>query len=54
MYAPPIPSGGRTHVVRRGETAWGIARRYGVSVKDLQRWNRIGAHLMAGQRLVIF
>jgi membrane-bound lytic murein transglycosylase D len=54
MYAPPIPSGGRTHVVRRGETAWGIARRYGVSVKDLQRWNRIGRHLMAGQRLVIF
>jgi membrane-bound lytic murein transglycosylase D len=54
MYAPPIPRGGRTHVVRRGETAWGIARRYGVSVKDLQRWNRIGRHLMAGQRLVIF
>jgi membrane-bound lytic murein transglycosylase D len=54
MYAPPIPSGGRTHVVRRGETAWGIARRYGVSLKDLQRWNRIGRHLMAGQRLAIF
>jgi len=54
MYAPPMPSGGRTHVVRRGETAWGIARRYGVTVKDLKRWNRIGAHLMAGQRLVIF
>jgi membrane-bound lytic murein transglycosylase D len=41
-------------VVRRGETAWGIARRYGVSLKDLQRWNRIGKHLMAGQRLTIF
>jgi len=54
MYAPPVPRGGRTHIVRRGETAWGIARRYGVSVKDLQRWNRIGRHLMAGQRLVIF
>jgi len=54
MYSPPIPRGGRTHLVRRGETAWGIARRYGVSLKDLQRWNRIGTHLMAGQRLVIF
>jgi membrane-bound lytic murein transglycosylase D len=54
MYAPPVPRGGRTHVVRRGETEWGIARRYGVSIKDLRRWNRIGAHLMAGQRLVIF
>jgi peptidoglycan lytic transglycosylase D len=54
MYAPPVPSGGRTHVVRRGETEWGIARRYGVSIKDLRRWNRIGAQLRAGQRLVIF
>jgi len=54
MYAPPVPSGGRTHVVRRGETEWGIARRYGVTIKDLRRWNHIGRHLMAGQRLVIF
>ena len=54
MYAPPIPSGGRTHVVRRGETPWSIARRYGVSVKDLQRWNRIRTHITAGQRLTIF
>ena len=54
MYAPPIPKGGRTHVVRRGETPWSIARRYGVSVKDLQRWNRIRTHITAGQRLTIF
>ncbi|MGH8688579.1 MAG: transglycosylase SLT domain-containing protein [Burkholderiales bacterium] len=54
MYAPPVPSGGRTHVVRRGETEWGIARRYGVTVKDLRRWNRIGPQLRAGQRLAIF
>jgi len=54
MYAPPVPAGGRTHVVRRGETAWGIARRYGVSVNDLKRWNHIGRYLVAGQRLVIF
>jgi membrane-bound lytic murein transglycosylase D len=54
MYAPPMPSGGRVHVVRRGETPWSISRRYGVSVKDLQRWNRIRNHIRAGQRLVIF
>jgi membrane-bound lytic murein transglycosylase D len=54
MYAPPIPSGGRTHVVRRGETAWSIARRYGIALKDLQRWNRIGSHITAGQRLTLF
>ncbi len=54
MYASPIPRGGRTHVVRRGETPWSIARRYGVPLKDLQRWNRIGSHITAGQRLAIF
>jgi membrane-bound lytic murein transglycosylase D len=54
MYGPPMPSGGRTHVVRRGETPWSIARRYGVPLKDLQRWNRIKTHIRAGQRLVIF
>jgi len=54
MYGPPIPKGGRTHIVRRGETPWSIARRYGVPLKDLQRWNRIRTHIRAGQRLVIF
>ena len=53
-YAPPMPSGGRVHVVRRGETPWSISRRYGVPLKDLQRWNRIRTHIRAGQRLVIF
>lgn len=54
MYAPPIPHGGRTHIVRRGETPWSIARRYGIALKDLQRWNRIGNHITAGQRLTLF
>jgi membrane-bound lytic murein transglycosylase D len=54
MYAPPVPHGGRTHVVRRGETPWSIARRYGIPLKDLQRWNRIGNHITAGQRLTLF
>jgi membrane-bound lytic murein transglycosylase D len=54
MYAPPIPKGGgRIHVVRRGETMWSIARRYGMTVQELRRWNRIGRYLAAGQRLVI-
>jgi membrane-bound lytic murein transglycosylase D len=54
MYAPPFPSGGRVHVVRRGETPWSISRRYGVPLKDLQRWNRIRTHIRPGQRLTIF
>lgn len=29
------------HQVRRGETLVGIARRYGVAVADLARWNRL-------------
>jgi membrane-bound lytic murein transglycosylase D len=53
MYAPPIPKGGRLHVVRRGETPWSISRRYGISLKELQRWNRIRSHIVAGQRLTI-
>jgi membrane-bound lytic murein transglycosylase D len=53
MYAPPIPKGGRLHVVRRGETPWSISRRYGISLKELQRWNRIRNHIVAGQRLMI-
>lgn len=54
MYAPPIPAGGRTHIVRPGETPWSISRRYGVPLKDLQRWNRIRTHIRPGQRLTIF
>ena len=54
MYAPPIPKGGgRVHVVRRGETLWSIAQRNRMSVAELKRWNRVGATLSVGQRLVI-
>jgi membrane-bound lytic murein transglycosylase D len=55
MYAPPIvrPSH-RTlvHIVKAGETEYGIARRYRVRVDDLKQWNRYGT-LQPGQRLVI-
>ncbi|MEE4329503.1 MAG: LysM peptidoglycan-binding domain-containing protein [Wenzhouxiangella sp.] len=41
--------------VRPGESLWVIARQYGVSVRDLQRWNRLsGSNLIRpGQSLVI-
>jgi len=54
MYAPPIPSGGQVHVVKRGDTLWDIARHYGVSVAELRRWNRNVATLHPGQRLVVY
>lgn len=44
------------HSVRRGESLWTIARRYGVRVIDIVNWNEISrsAHIYPGQKLVIF
>ncbi len=42
---PPEPAAGSprptTHQLAAGETLWGVAQRYGLSVDDLRRWNRI-------------
>jgi membrane-bound lytic murein transglycosylase D len=45
-----------THRVRPGESLSVIARRYRVSVKDLQRWNNISdpRKLRAGARITVF
>ncbi|MGH7578527.1 MAG: LysM peptidoglycan-binding domain-containing protein [Gemmatimonadales bacterium] len=53
----PRPAAGTNssgyHRVRRGETLSGIADEYGVSQRDLRRWNKLNAKGMirAGQRL---
>jgi len=58
MYAPPIVKalprkrGAQVHIVKAGETEYGIAKRYRVDIDDLKRWNRITT-LQTGQRLVI-
>ena len=39
-----------THRVKRGETLSHIALRYGVSVRNIQRWNGIGTRIREGQR----
>jgi len=36
---PPPKAKMVTHKVRRGQTLYGLARRYGVSVDDIRRWN---------------
>ncbi len=46
---------GNSHTVARGETLTSIAKMYGVSVSDLQKYNHIDnpLKLMAGQTLLI-
>lgn len=45
----------RQHQVQAGETAWSIARKYGVTVADLASWNGLAADMTIhpGQRLTI-
>ena len=45
-----------THVVRNGESFWTIARRYGVEMRTLARWNGMGLRdpLRIGQALVVY
>jgi lipoprotein NlpD len=40
--SPGYRSGANEHVVRRGETLYGIAQRYGRTTAELARWNRLG------------
>jgi peptidoglycan lytic transglycosylase D len=55
FHQPTTPArGGRLlHIVRKGETLYGIARRYRVSTDSLRGWNHIGV-LTTGQRLYIY
>ncbi|WP_329740551.1 LysM peptidoglycan-binding domain-containing protein [Dyella sp. A6] len=47
---PPI----RRHTVRRGETLWVIARRYAVSVRQIEHWNHLRGHtIKPGQVLKV-
>jgi membrane-bound lytic murein transglycosylase D len=55
--ANPVPAVGTNtsgyHRVKRGETLSGIADEYGVSQRDLRRWNKLDAkgRIRAGQKL---
>ncbi len=45
-----------THHVRKGDTLWGIAQRYGVKVRQISQWNQISQSitLKLGQTLTIY
>lgn len=41
--------------VKRGDSLWGIARRYGVKVSQLRAWNpRLGSRIKPGQRIIVY
>jgi membrane-bound lytic murein transglycosylase D len=48
-------AGDKVYKVRSGDSLWGISRRYGVSITNLTRWNRISRNtlLHPGQTLVV-
>ena len=53
--AATAAASGNTHIVARGETLTSIAKMYGVTVGELQKWNHIddGRKLQMGQTIVI-
>ena len=57
VFQPPVVAkrrpGGSVYVVKKGDTLYGISRRFGISTDNLLRWNHIGV-LTTGQRLVIY
>jgi len=50
---PAAPVRSPVHVVRRGDTLWGIAKAYAVTPEKLRRWNDLGprARLLPGRSL---
>ena len=49
------PSGNGSHIVRRGDSLYKIARHYGVRLSDLFRWNHLrpGDVIHPGQEILV-
>ncbi len=51
---PKKPLGTTTHVVQKGDTLYGISKKYSVSIDDLKRWNYLYDTVISeGQELTI-
>lgn len=49
----PAPVASRTHVVKQGDTFWGVAHRYGLTVDELKGFNRDNEVLNPGEVLML-
>ena len=44
----------RTHTVRKGESLWDIAKKYGVTIENIVKWNNLnGTRIQTGQTLQV-
>ena len=49
------PSGKKIHTVQKGETIYGISKKFGIKPDDLRKLNNLGAEdtVKPGQKLVV-
>ena len=49
-----VKSNNKLHVIEKGETLFGIARKYDVSANDIRKWNHLeNDGIKAGQKLIV-
>lgn len=55
-YKQPAGHSELLHVVERGDTLWSVSRRFGVSIRNIKRWNQIprGNRIMPGDVLTVY
>jgi len=50
----PVKNNNKVHVIEKGETLFGIARKYDVSPNDIRKWNHLdNDDIKAGQKLIV-